>query len=1559
MTDPGASTNSASPHAPSGSAAPTPAARPRWWRRFKWTLRILVVLPLILLAVALVLMRSPMVGRLVSEQVRLLTGGEWSAARTVITLNGQLLVTDLTLRAPGVPGPAGQLLAADEAIADIDWVQVPPLSWFSGSAQGGASRPLVSVIRLTRPVIRVSQSMDDESVNLTALKPGGSPAASGGVTAIDLPRVDVIEGRIEFAEHSPRREAYDALNVLPINGSLLPAGGGRPAFNVRLQEIGRMPIEVPADASGKSVPRDSADRSAMILDGFIDLAAERGSLKVYHVSFDAWPAEAVPARYRSLWRQLGLQGQVTEATFDYSPQTRLSLSVKVAGVAITVPVPASRAGDDDTYLALRGVTGDIGLGSAGLTADLTGLMAGQTEPAHVELATRGLDFTSGFRCQITGRRINVPSDAGLQSYVPEIARQYLTWFGGPTAEVDTRVVIERGDPVDGRAAPITVPDGQLKFRRGSAAFHTFPYRFHDMAGEVRFDDQTIRIIEITGVGSSGSPLRASGTIAPISEDAQVDLRIDVDRVPVNDDLLEAMQPVHRRLMDALFSRPQHERLLARGLVRDPGGPGDAPEFSLGGFADVRIRVQRPPGVGVDWSTNVDVAFSRAGLVPEPFPFPIVGSDLRLRITDHDARFKSGHFAGLRGGDAVVEASVNFADAAGRSPEPDVRIEANDIPIDDLLLSALPGDDHVASEAELDARSVLGRLDIRGHVDCRIAISAAADQPAPQAPDADFIGPIDEPPVDYTVVVELDRVTAAPRAAIGDGDNGDPSERAARLCIRELSGDVVVTDGGVSIPELRAHLGRLTPSAPAPNEADRAGFEQSEPAGSAIIRLDAQTLPSGEGELGAVNAAIELDQLDLTDPIEDLIAVFAASPARFVEKLRRERAPTGSIDATVSIDAPRGAPTRDITIGVAFRNAEGLSARAFGGEIAVEQPSGRIVVTRSGQPLVRDRIRFDQLTGRLAFNGAASGGFELRGGFAIGEASAVLQGPADFACGIRDWTFEGELTAALIQRFAGERAVEAFASVSPRGRFDAAVSAAAAAGDPAISGWIAPASLSVTRRGSVIAFDEVAGRATFEADPGAIGALADASAPGTTAPQLPRVHGRIEGARLDSESWSITGDAEWRLRPRTPDQSAALVIASAFDARIRGIDEPLRTLLPASVADALTSAEVRFDDPLVLRADALTAAIPVDDPAAAEVRLAGHVDFSRLSAEAGVPIREARGRLHIAARSPAGPASLDDPPVSLRLEADSLRLAGVDLTGLTAQAAQSDPGEFRIADAAADCHGGRVFADVTAFWPEAAGDAPGNGRVSFRINTLMSGVNFAPLLDDLASRNDALAAQSPLDSARHAASIDTTRGIVDARLSLEGVAGDVLTRRGRGAIRIAHGDVLRLPVILPLMQVSNLMLPSRDRLNYLQSTFYITGPTAHFDDIRVDSRSVSIIGSGTLTMPEMTLDMRFNTRSNQRVPLWSDLFEALRNEIASTTVTGTVERPVIRSETLSTTRRIIGDIVQPGDLGAPRQSADGRSAPADTGPGRAPLEFPRSQPAPVTPEASTREIAPGG
>jgi len=205
--------------------------------------------------------------------------------------------------------------------------------------------------------------------------------------------------------------------------------------------------------------------------------------------------------------------------------------------------------------------------------------------------------------------------------------------------------------------------------------------------------------------------------------------------------------------------------------------------------------------------------------------------------------------------------------------------------------------------------------------------------------------------------------------------------------------------------------------------------------------------------------------------------------------------------------------------------------------------------------------------------------------------------------------------------------------------------------------------------------------------------------------------------------------------------------------------------------------------------------------------------------------------------------------------------------------------------------------------------------------LAAGVMFAPLLDELGGAPEvaaparpgaAAAAEEPETPHEPAAvPLDRTRGQADVWVTLTGRTGDAASRLGRGAIRVANGDVLRLPVVFSLVQMSNLLLPSDDSFRYMQAEFNLRGQTAHFESIAVLSDSVSLMGDGTVTLPDLALDMRFNSRSNKRIPVLSDVYEALRDEVVTTRVRGTVANPDIRSETLTTARGILDTLINPG------------------------------------------------
>jgi hypothetical protein len=205
---------------------------------------------------------------------------------------------------------------------------------------------------------------------------------------------------------------------------------------------------------------------------------------------------------------------------------------------------------------------------------------------------------------------------------------------------------------------------------------------------------------------------------------------------------------------------------------------------------------------------------------------------------------------------------------------------------------------------------------------------------------------------------------------------------------------------------------------------------------------------------------------------------------------------------------------------------------------------------------------------------------------------------------------------------------------------------------------------------------------------------------------------------------------------------------------------------------------------------------------------------------------------------------------------------------------------------------------------------------------MSGVRLADVMGALI-RDRTRAGESGEADSGAGGGAGEGRGRIDAALAVSGFLGRPESREGRGSVRVHGGNIVDMPLALSLVQLSNFQLPSDDQLDYLQSSFHIAGPRLVFENITLLSRKVALNGWGTMVWPSLGLDLRFTSRSAQRVPLWTDLVEALRDELVTATVKGTLGRPQVGVATLSNTRRLIGSIVgaDPGAADALDGSVD--------------------------------------
>jgi hypothetical protein len=1456
---------------------------PAWTaaRRLRWCVRAVLGVPLIVAVAALLLMRSPLVEWVVASRVRSITSAELHARRAVIELDGRLTLRDMSLRLPGIDGPAGELISAPSASLDVDWS-----GWWRGSVTPRS-------LRLVQPVFRLAQSLEDGSINIAALTAARSAGGPGGA-GITPPQVDALDARLEFGEFAPKAGLYRSLKTLRVAGSFTPivaGSGGAPVYRILFGEVG-----TPAAAAGAGDAPVAGPRG-MILEGRLDLSTAETELKLSNLALDAFPPESVPTTFRDLWRRLNIQGRVTQVRFTNTPAAGFALEAKLDGVSMDALVPVdieTSAGQRtvDRDLSLRDVSGDITLRPSGLRAELSARVREQGGKSRVLLETFGTRRDAALRCEIMGTGLNVSKDPEFLPYVPARVKYYLDIFSGPTAEVDARVVISRGEPTLAGPSEFRVSEGRLTFVRGRAAFAKFPYPFADMSGTVDFDDTKITMVKIEGRGPTGAKLTADGVISPLTDTARADVNVRVTDVPIDVHLLSAMPPDRKQILDAMLSRASYERLVGEGLIvpaerrevdaaalrsaraqlagappLEPGSPPEVvesrralesevqrlerleavPAFRFGGPAEITVHVHRPEGLEVDWSTRIGVKFAEVGLVPEVFPLPIVARNVELSITDERAVLEAGEFAGLAGGSATLEAEILFEDGGKRTVRPTVRIAASGVPVDALLLAAVPdGGPEQAENAEPSTRSakdILRNLSVRGEVDCTAVITAGGGEGTP---------------VEYSVSVGLDRIRARP--AVGP----NPA-----LEIGDLSGAVEVTPGSVVVRGLKGTLARLD----APGEPTSA------------FAIDLRAEPSVPGRRGGrVRANIDVDGLDLGAPLDQLAAVFSADAAGFLAGVREQRSPTGRLDGSIGVVHDDAGPVPVTRVSLEARGARDLTLRTMDGTIEIDNPAGRVEVRVDGATA----LRLDSASARLRFGGEPVGEVRASGVVTLAPGATGVRRPADLDAMLRDWRFESPLAKALVQRLGDDDARDAYLRVDPAGSFDAEVRLSGEgeidATLPVVSGWIAPRSLGANVRGKRLELARLDGRVGFQ-----------------SLPERRGVRGTIERVAATGPGWRAAGDGTWSF---ADGEGFGLDATLDLSVKPGGIDPPLLALAPAGLSRALEKLEAKAEGGLELRG----ARIVLErqgDPERASAKFDGTLAFDGLSATVGVPIRDASGSMHVRLDDPKGPAPMD---LRVGLRAPTLVAGGVSLAEAEGEFATVDGGGFSVDRFTASCYGGRV--SLTARVDHSGGEA----RDRYEAELALAGVRFAPVLRDLMGE-----ATGPNDATQEGEApvldADATRGEVDATLSLAGIVGDASTRVGHGALRIANGDVVRLPVVMPLLQVSNLQLPSGDRFNYVQSTVSIAGETVTFDRVAVLSRSIAIIGGGTLrwaeTPEDRLLDMRFNSKSTSRVPVWSDLFEAVRDEVLSTTVTGRLDAPVVRTEPLTTTRSVLGAIFSPG------------------------------------------------
>jgi hypothetical protein len=262
---------------------------------------------------------------------------------------------------------------------------------------------------------------------------------------------------------------------------------------------------------------------------------------------------------------------------------------------------------------------------------------------------------------------------------------------------------------------------------------------------------------------------------------------------------------------------------------------------------------------------------------------------------------------------------------------------------------------------------------------------------------------------------------------------------------------------------------------------------------------------------------------------------------------------------------------------------------------------------------------------------------------------------------------------------------------------------------------------------------------------------------------------------------------------------------------------------------------------------------------------GPVVLDEAAFEAGVSFHRARGRLHVTAEAEEGKPTRAQVDIAL----ERMLARGRHLTNINGTLLLSQNGEEALLPVlSASCYQGMATASAVIGLTEGA---PYEARVDLAAVNLRGFSRAREEADDPPPGPET-----------------TTDGTIFASISLEGYRGAPEHRRGRGTVRVVDGTLASNPVTLPLMQISQLMLPLDASLSYGEATFYILGDRAFVEEFLLESDRLLLSGEGTVGLDDLALDLRL--RSRGRVVGLSDVVGAVSDQLYGIVVTGPLADP---------------------------------------------------------------------
>jgi hypothetical protein len=156
-----------------------------------------------------------------------------------------------------------------------------------------------------------------------------------------------------------------------------------------------------------------------------------------------------------------------------------------------------------------------------------------------------------------------------------------------------------------------------------------------------------------------------------------------------------------------------------------------------------------------------------------------------------------------------------------------------------------------------------------------------------------------------------------------------------------------------------------------------------------------------------------------------------------------------------------------------------------------------------------------------------------------------------------------------------------------------------------------------------------------------------------------------------------------------------------------------------------------------------------------------------------------------------------------------------------------------------------------------------------------------------------------------------KGQLTASLALEGAWGGLSERRGRGDVVVSGRGMYRVPLVLGLMQVTNLAVPLSGPFSEATARYGVEGQKIVFENIELRSDTMVMSGDGSLDFGNKQVRLSFVTDNPRglKVPFLNDLLQGARQELLKIHVRGTIQEPKVSAGVMGTFTTTVDEVMK--------------------------------------------------